>query len=115
VFSGFGNDGDRFLVVFGDYSMKNRSIAGLKADLFSNRKFQHGHMGSHALKKAKPFDDSIVQIDQFGFAELINIDFHFSTSLQANARPCPLDSDTFLPLSILELPGREEDILRLSV
>ena len=83
---------NRLLVVSGNDAKDLRATFGLEADSLSERKLQHRCMRAHLMQHSKSLNDPIVQVDQFSFGELVDVDLHLilrSDLLSSNAAAVP--------------------------
>ena len=69
----------RLLVVSGQYSQEHGTPRRLKADSLADSELQHLGVGAALLKESKTSNDPVVQIDEFLFAEVLNINVHGAT------------------------------------
>ena len=69
-------DRDRLLVVSDEHSSNGSVVFGLKRNAFTDRELQHPNMGVHLMKHAQPLDDLSIQIDEFRFGKVVDIDSH---------------------------------------
>jgi len=74
--AGVGNHCHRLLIVPGDHSHLELMAGGLKFDPLSDPELEHLHVGAHLMNKPKPLNDAVVEIDQFGFAKIVDVDLH---------------------------------------
>jgi hypothetical protein len=56
----------------------------MKRQALADAKLEHARVRVHRSQKPQPGHDSVVQINQFGFAQLVDIDRH-SGSLNVDA------------------------------
>lgn len=80
MFPAFRNDSYRLLVVSREHTVDHVATFGAKAHSFPNRELEHRRVRAHLLEEAEPLNDSIVQVDQLRFSELVDIDLHLSYS-----------------------------------
>lgn len=73
-------DADRFLVVPHQGAHQSPAIVSIKRDAVADRELQHRGVCPHLLKKIQALDDSAVEVDQFGFSQVINSDGHGRSS-----------------------------------
>jgi hypothetical protein len=65
--SGVRNDGNRFFVVAREHANDHRATLWLKGDAVSDFEVQHPFVRSRLMQKSKPLDDTVVEVDEFGF------------------------------------------------
>ncbi|MCK7490964.1 MAG: hypothetical protein MZW92_03570 [Comamonadaceae bacterium] len=53
-----------------------RATLGLKGHLFADAEVEHVRMSAHLMQELQPRDDAVVQIDEFGFSQLVDVDRH---------------------------------------
>ncbi len=71
---------DAFLVVADESACDGAEIISLETVAGVDREFQHGRsMSPHLLKKTQTLGDEVVEVDEFGFGEPVNIDAHGGT------------------------------------
>jgi hypothetical protein len=71
-----GDDRDRFPVVASHHALDPAVPLWLERDPIANFELQHLPVSQHLLKKAKSFDDPVVEIDEFRFGQLVDINRH---------------------------------------
>jgi hypothetical protein len=49
---------------------------GLEGDPISDLELHHLHMGPHLLEKAQARDDAVIEVNEFGLGQLVNINLH---------------------------------------
>ena len=69
-----GDDGNRLPVISGKHTQKRFPSLALEQDPVTDRELKHSGMGTCLVQEAQPFDDPIVQVDQFCFGEAVYID-----------------------------------------
>ena len=77
----------RLLVVSGQYSQEHGTPRRLKADSLADFELQHLGVGAALLKESKTSNDLVVQIDEFLFAEVLNINVHGQPYHYGSMRP----------------------------
>lgn len=75
------NHGDGFAIVFGNDARDHGVAFGLKRNSFANAKFQHIRMRTYFMQKPQARDDAIVEVDKFGFRQLVDVDGHVGNGL----------------------------------
>lgn len=76
MFATFCNDRDRLLVVSREHTVDNVATLRMKAHSLPNRKLEHCGVCAHLLQETEPLNDSVVQVDQLGFREFVDVDLH---------------------------------------
>src|SRR3954451_22624343 len=71
-----GDDRHGLLVVACQHTLDRPMPRGLEADPIPNLELQHLHMGSHLLEKAQARNDAVVEVDELGLAQPVNVDLH---------------------------------------
>src|SRR5690606_30755055 len=66
----------RFFVVAHQRADLSSAPWWLEADFLTDAELQHFAMIMQRLQKSQPLHDAMVELGQFFFAELVNIDFH---------------------------------------
>src|SRR3712207_5042115 len=64
------------LVVARQHALKPTLAGRLAGDTVPNLELQHLHMSAHLVEKTQARDDAVVEIDEFGLGQLVNIDRH---------------------------------------
>ena len=81
------NHRNRFAVVFGDDAVHQRLAIWLKRNLLANAEIKHMGVGPHLAEKLQASDDSVIQIDQLGFIQFVDVNFHNRT-LSRQSKSC---------------------------
>jgi len=81
VLSSVRDHRDRLAIVAGDDPEQWRMAVGMKRYALADLEIEHLRMRAHMAQKSQPLDDSVVQVDEFRFAELFDIDFHLGLRL----------------------------------
>ena len=76
VLAAVGDDRDRFLVVASDYPNQRRSTFRLKRHPIADPEVEHLRMRAHLVQEPQSRHDPIVKINQFVFAEFVDVNFH---------------------------------------
>ncbi len=71
-----GDNRDRLFVVPGQHADHERTAFWLKLNAIADPELKHLGMCAHLMQEPQAFDDSIVEVDEFCFCELIDIDPH---------------------------------------
>ena len=81
------NHRNRLAVVFGDDAVHQRLAIWLKRNLLANAEIKHMGVGPHLAEKLQASDDSVIQIDQLGFIQFVDVNFHNRT-LSRQSKSC---------------------------
>lgn len=49
---------------------------GLECHMLAQTEFEHGRVSPYLLKKPQASNDAVVQIDQLGFGQFVDVDCH---------------------------------------
>ena len=79
VLSVVGDDRNRLSVVSREHANDQGAPSRLKTNAIANSKLQHLGVRAHVVEKAKTLDDSIIQFDEFGFGQSVDINLHWSS------------------------------------
>ena len=71
-----GDHRHSLLVVARQHALKTTLAGRLEGDTVSNPEFHHLYMSAHLVEKTQALDDAVVEIDEFGLGQLVNIDRH---------------------------------------
>ena len=74
--SGFRDDGDRFPVVARENANDDRATLWLKRDSIPNLEVEHPFVRSRLMQKSQPFDDAVIEVDEFCLAEAVDVNSH---------------------------------------
>lgn len=74
--SGFRDDGDRFPVVARENANDDRATLWLKRDSIPNFEVEHPFVRSRLMQKSQPFDDAVIEVDEFCLAEAVDVNSH---------------------------------------
>ncbi|HEY4646208.1 MAG TPA: hypothetical protein VIH25_08005 [Steroidobacteraceae bacterium] len=74
--SGLREDGNSLLVVTGEDANHHGAALWLKRDAVPDLEIEHPFMRPRLMKESQPFDDSVVEIDEFCFGETVDINSH---------------------------------------
>jgi hypothetical protein len=85
-----GQHGDGLLVVPGEHTDRAWLSARLEFNPLADPELQHFRVRSHLLQKAKAFEDPMVQVDELGFGQLVDIDCHADSRRSYARAGCPL-------------------------
>ena len=78
-----GDDRHGFSVVAREHAFDHVAPTGLKTDAIADPEFEHAGVRTHLLEEAKAFDNSMVQVDEFGLAQPVDVDLcHLAISLK---------------------------------
>ena len=66
----------RFFVVPDDYATDKAAHVWLKGDALTDAEAKHGCVGSCMLHKTEPLNNPVVEINELGFSEFVDIDDH---------------------------------------
>jgi len=70
------------LVVSRQHSDNERMTIRLKLDSVTNRELQHASVRAHLMEKPQTLDDTVIEVDQFRFRELVDVDLHLSDGVR---------------------------------
>jgi hypothetical protein len=73
------DDRNRLLVVSRQHPDHDRAPLRLKLDAVADPELKHFGMRPHLMKEPQAFNDPIVQVDQFGFGEPVDVDLHVTS------------------------------------
>jgi hypothetical protein len=85
-----GNDCHRLLVVSGEHTFDRVAFSRLKTDSVADPELKHPGMRTHLPKEAKAFDNPMVQVDEFSFAQPVNIDLYHSATFRCKKPGMPM-------------------------
>jgi hypothetical protein len=85
VLAAFGDNCNRLLVVAREHTNLKRPTFRLKRNTIANTELQHLRMSPHVPQEFQPFDNSVVEINQFSFGQPVNVDPHDYSRSQRNA------------------------------
>src|SRR3954466_12198772 len=71
-----GDDRHGLLVVARQHALDRPLSRRLEADPIADLELQHLHMGSHLVEKAQARNDAVVEVDELGLAQLVDINPH---------------------------------------
>ena len=71
-----GYHGNRLAVVLRDDAKQDRMPIRLKRDLFTKAELQHRRVRAHLMQKPEPRDDPVVQVNQCGLGQSVDVDWH---------------------------------------
>lgn len=74
-----GDDRDGSFVVAGENALDQAMIAGLETHSVADTEIEHAGMRTHLLEETQPFDNPVVEVNQFSLTQLVNIDFVMSS------------------------------------
>src|SRR3954469_4021460 len=92
-----GDYGNRLAIVARQHALNRAAPVWLEGNPLANPELEHIRVGADVLPQAKALDDPMVEVDQFGFRQPVNVDHHA-------APPSTLNG-----ISTLQLPGREAE------
>jgi hypothetical protein len=75
------NDADASFVIPNQSTRDSPSVIGVKRDSIANREVEHTGVSPHLMREAQPFNDFLVELNQFSLGELIDVDVHGLCSL----------------------------------
>src|SRR3954462_7409577 len=73
VISDYGN---RLAIVARQHALNRAAPVRLEGDPLANPELEHVRVGADVLQQTKALDDPMVEIDQFGFRQPVNVDHH---------------------------------------
>src|SRR4051794_21395384 len=71
-----GDYGNRLAIVARQHALNRAAPVRLEGDPLANLELEHVRVGADVLQQTKALDDAMVEIDQFGFRQLVNVDHH---------------------------------------
>src|SRR6478752_4378160 len=88
-----GDYGNRLTIVARQHAVNRAAPVRLEGDPLANAELEHVRVGADVLQQTKALDDPMIEVDQFGFRQLVNVDHH-------EASPSALNG-----VSTLQLPA----------
>ena len=88
-----GDYGNRLAIVARQHALNRAAPIRLEGDPLANAELEHVRVGADVLQQTKALDDPMIEVDQFGFRQLVNVDHH-------EASPSALNG-----VSTLQLPA----------
>ena len=88
-----GDYGNRLAIVARQHALNRAAPVRLEGDPLANAELEHVRVGADVLQQTKALDDPMIEVDQFGFRQLVNVDHH-------EASPSALNG-----VSTLQLPA----------
>lgn len=76
LLAGLGDQGDGLAAVLGDDAEEHRVTFGLEGHLLADAEVEHAGVQLHLVQELQPRDDAVVQLDEFGFREGVDVDGH---------------------------------------
>jgi len=106
VAAAIGDDGHRFPIVSCEHSFNHTMASGVKAITVADAEFLHLGMRAHLLQETKPFDNPVVQVDEFSLTQPVNDDLghlppfkreksRLATSWRESSHEWTVDEDRF--------------------
>src|SRR4051794_27645236 len=77
-----GDYGNRLAIVARQHALNRAAPVRLEGDPLANPELEHVSMSAHVLQQTKALDDPMVEVDQFGFRQPVNVD-HYEASPSA--------------------------------
>ncbi len=71
-----GDNRDRLAVVPSDHAGNRRPTFWFKRDAIADFKLEHLRVCAHLMQEPQAFDDSVVEVDELGFGQFIDVNFH---------------------------------------
>src|SRR5215208_5166654 len=71
-----GDYGNRLAIVARQHALNRAAPVRLEGDPLANAEFEHIRVGADVLQQTKALDDPMVEVDQFGFRQPVNVDHH---------------------------------------
>src|SRR4051794_23990871 len=81
-----GDDRDRLPVVTRQHTLDRTASLGLEDHPVANLEFEHLGVRPHLLQEAQTLDDPVIEVDEFRFGQLVNVDRHESTRVRLPSR-----------------------------
>ena len=71
-----GDYGNRLAIVARQHALNRAAPVRLEGDPLANLELKHVRVGADVLQQTKALDDPMVEVDQFGFRQPVNVDHH---------------------------------------
>src|SRR3954469_14258575 len=71
-----GDYGNRLAIVARQHALNRAAPVWLEGNPLANPELEHIRVGADVLPQAKALDDPMVEVDQFGFRQPVNVDHH---------------------------------------
>src|SRR3954452_21997018 len=71
-----GDYGNRLAIVARQHALNRAAPVRLEGNPLANPELEHIRVGADVLQQTKALDDPMVEVDQFGFHQPVNIDHH---------------------------------------
>jgi hypothetical protein len=71
-----GDYGNRLAIVARQHALNRAAPVRLEGDPLANPELEHVRVGADVLQQTKALDNPMVEVDQFGFRQPINVDHH---------------------------------------
>src|SRR4051794_41944879 len=71
-----GDYGNRLAIVARQHALNRAVPVRLEGDPLANPELEHVRVGADVLQQTKALDDPMVEVDQFGFRQPVNVDHH---------------------------------------
>jgi hypothetical protein len=85
------NDRHGLSVVACEHTFDHVAPTGLKTDAIADPEFEHAGVRTHLLEEAKAFDNPMVQVDEFGFAQPVDVDLCHLATISLKRPTSPVD------------------------
>src|SRR4051794_24819594 len=79
-----GDYGDRLAIVARQHALDRAAPIRLEGDPLADPELEHVRVGAHVLQQTKALDDPMVEVDQFGLSEPVDVDRHEAASSVLN-------------------------------
>lgn len=85
--SGRRDDGNRLFVVARENANDHHATLGLKRDAVPDFEVQHPLVRSRLMQESQALDDAVVEVDEFGFGEAVDVNSHCRSPSAVLMRP----------------------------
>jgi len=71
-----GDNGDRLAIVPSDHSGRGWASIGFKCHAIADPELEHARVSAHLAQESQSFDDPIVEVDELGFGQSVDVKVH---------------------------------------
>src|SRR3954471_1944994 len=71
-----GDYGNRLAIVARQHALNRAAPVRLEGDPLANLELEHVRVSSDVLQQTKALDNPMIEVDQFGFRQPVNVDHH---------------------------------------
>src|SRR3954471_20413925 len=71
-----GDYSNRLAIVACQHALNRAAPVRLEGNPLANPELEHVHVGTDVLQQTKALDDPMIEVDQFGFRQPVNVDHH---------------------------------------